>query len=196
MKRNGTVLIVIIGVVSLMIYAGARLSRQTAAQSGGAPPEEASSLKPGSTAPDFELKTVDGKPVKLSSYRGKAVLLNFWATWCGPCKIEIPWLVDFYKQYQPNGLEIVGIAMDSEHDEIPKFVKDMNINYTILEGTENVSDAYGGLSGYPVTFFIDRNGKIVNVVYGLKGHSDLEDDIKKALGASAQTASAATSVAK
>ena len=86
--------------------------------------------------------------------------------------------------------------MDSEHDEIPKFVKDMNINYTILEGTENVSDAYGGLSGYPVTFFIDRNGKIVNVVYGLKGHSDLEDDIKKALGASAQTASAATSVAK
>ena len=179
-----------------MIYAGARLSRQTAVQSGGAPPEEASSLKPGSTAPDFELKTVDGKPVKLSSYRGKAVLLNFWATWCGPCKIETPWLVDFYKQYQPNGLEIVGIAMDSEHDEIPKFVKDMNINYTILEGTENVSDAYGGLSGYPVTFFIDRNGKIVNVVYGLKGHSDLEDDIKKALGASAQTASAATSVAK
>ncbi len=191
MKRNGTVLIVIIGVVSLMIYAGARLSRQTAAQSGGAQPEEASSLKAGSMAPDFELKTVDGKPVKLSSYRGKAVLLNFWATWCGPCKIETPWLVDFYKQYQPNGLEIVGIAMDSEHDEIPKFVKDMNINYTILEGTENVSDAYGGLSGFPVTFFIDRNGKIVNVVYGLRSHSDLEDDIKKALGAPAQTASAA-----
>ncbi|HLQ50973.1 MAG TPA: TlpA disulfide reductase family protein [Terriglobales bacterium] len=191
MKRNGTVLIVIIGVVSLMIYAGARLSRQTAAQSGGAPPEEASSLKAGSTAPDFELKTVDGKPVKLSSYRGKAVLLNFWATWCGPCKIETPWLVDFYKQYQPNGLEIVGIAMDSEHDEIPKFVKDMNINYTILEGTEKVSDAYGGLSGFPVTFFIDRNGKIVNVVYGLRSHSDLEDDIKKALAAPAQTASAA-----
>ena len=123
------------------------------------------------------------------------MLLNFWATWCGPCKIETPWLVDFYKQYQPQGLEVVGIAMDSGHDEIPKFVKDMDINYTIVEGTDNVSDAYGGLDGYPVSFFIDRNGKIVDTVIGLRSRSDLEDDIKKALAAPAQTATASNAVA-
>jgi peroxiredoxin len=197
-KRNGVVLIVIIGVVALMIYAGARLSRKPV-QAGGVAPvdaqEESSMIKPGSMAPNFELKTPDGKPVKLSDYRGKAVLLNFWATWCGPCKVETPWLVDFYKQYQPQGLEVVGVAMDSEHDEIPKFVKDMDINYTIVEGTENVSDAYGGLDGYPVNFFVDRNGKIVDVVIGLRSHSDMEDDIKKVLAAPAQTAAASNAVA-
>ncbi len=195
MKRNGIVLIVIIGVVALMIYAGARLSRKTAQASGDSSPE--GSLKAGSMAPDFELKTLDGKPVKLSAYRGKAVLLNFWATWCAPCKVEMPWFVDFYKQYQTQGLEVVGIALDdSSHDEIAKFVKDMNVNYTILQGTENVGDAYGGVNVFPTTFFIDRNGKIVNVVYGLKDHSGLEEDIKSALAVPAQTASASNSVTK
>jgi peroxiredoxin len=194
-KRNGIVLIVIIGVVALMIYAGARLSRQTAQAGGGQPPQ--GSMKAGSMAPDFELKTLDGKPIKLSAYRGKAVLLNFWATWCAPCKVEMPWFVDFYKQYQAQGLEVVGVALDdSSHDEIANFVKDMNINYTILQGTEDVGDAYGGVDVFPTTFFIDRNGKIVNVVYGLKDHSSLEDDIKSALAVPAQTTSASNSVAK
>jgi peroxiredoxin len=195
-KRNGIVLIVIIGVVALMIYAGARLSRTTTG--AGAGPEEASVMKAGTMAPDFELKTPDGKAVKLSSYRGKAVLLNFWATWCGPCKVETPWLVDFYKQYQPQGLEILGVAMDdsSSRDEIPKFIKDMNVNYTIVEGTEDVADTYGGVNVFPVSFFIDRNGKIVSVVLGLTDHSDMEDDIKKALAVPVQTASASNLTGK
>lgn len=191
MKRNGVVLIVIAALVALMIYAGVRISRK----SGGTPSAQAA-LSKGSLAPDFELKTLDGKPVKLSSFRGKAVLLNFWATWCGPCKIETPWFVDFYKQYRPQGLEIVGVAMDSGHEEIPQFVKEMNINYTIVEGTEQVSDAYGGLDGYPVTFFIDRNGKILKMVQGLTGQGDLEQDIKQALAVPVQTASAGSSAAK
>jgi thiol-disulfide isomerase/thioredoxin len=195
-KRNVVVLFVIIFTVAFMVYLGARLSRKNV-QVNGIVPEQASAMK-GNVAPDFELSTLDGKPVKLSGYRGKAVLLNFWATWCGPCKVETPWLVDFYKQYQPQGLEIVGVAMDDagSQDEIAKFVKDMNINYTIVQGTEKVGDAYGGVDGLPSSFFIDRNGKIVDMTLGLRGRSDLEDDIKKALGAPLQTASASNTVAK
>lgn len=198
MKRNGTILIAIIGVVALMIYAGARLSRKPA-QAAGAAPEEESVLKPGGMAPDFELKTLDGKAVKLSGYRGKAVLLNFWATWCGPCKIETPWIVDLSKKYQSQGLEVVGISMDDSGsgDDIAKFVKQMAIPYTIVQGTEAVGDAYGGVGVLPVTYYIDRNGKIVNTVIGIgKGQSDMEDDIQKALAVPVQTASAAPAAGK
>jgi cytochrome c biogenesis protein CcmG/thiol:disulfide interchange protein DsbE len=184
-----------------MVYLGARLSRKSVQAGGTASPaeeESSSTPKAGSMAPDFELKTADGKIVKLSDYRGKAVLLNFWATWCGPCKIETPWLVDFYKQYQPQGLEIVGVAMDDagSQDEIAKFVKDMNINYTIVQGTEKVADAYGGIDGLPISFFIDRNGKIVNMTIGLRGQRDLEDDIKKIVTASPQAVAAGNHVAQ
>lgn len=192
MKRNVAVLFVIIFTVALMIFLGSRLSRNKVQVNGGAPDQGSPSVKTGSVAPDFQLNTLDGKPVKLSAYRGKAVLLNFWATWCGPCKVETPWLVDFYKQYQPQGLEIVGVSMDDDgsNDEIAKFVKEMNINYTIVQGTEKVADAYGGIDGLPISFFIDRNGKVVDMTIGLRGKRDLEDDIKKALATPVQTASA------
>jgi peroxiredoxin len=191
-KRNGIILIAIIGVVALMIYAGARLSRKSAQAAADAPAEE-SVLKAGGMAPDFELKTLDGKVVKLSSYRGKAVLLNFWATWCGPCKVETPWIVDLSKRYQAQGLEVLGVSMDdaSSSDDIAKFVKEMAIPYTIVQGTEAVGDAYGGVGVLPVTYYIDRNGKIVSTVIGIKSQSEMEDDIKKALAVPVQTASAA-----
>jgi len=197
MKRNVVVLFVIIFTVAFMVYLGARLSRKNV-QAGGVGAGQGSSLKAGAMAPDFELQTVDGRTIRLSGFRGKAVLLNFWATWCGPCKIETPWLVDFYKQYQPQGLEIVGVSMDDDgnRDEIAKFVKEMNINYTIVQGTEKVADAYGGIDGLPISFFVDRNGKIVNMTIGLKGQRDLEDDIKKTLAVPMQTASASNSVPK
>jgi thiol-disulfide isomerase/thioredoxin len=197
-KRNVVVLFVIIFTVAFMVYLGARISRKNVGvQAGGVAPEQESALK-GNVAPDFELSTLDGKPVKLSAYRGKAVLVSFWATWCGPCKVETPWLVEFYKQYQPQGLEIVGVAMDDagSQNEIAKFVKDMNINYTIVQGTEKVGDAYGGVDGLPASFFIDRNGKIVDMTLGIRGRSDLEDDIKKALAVPSPTASAGNTVAK
>src|ERR1700684_3786261 len=114
-------------------------------------------------APDFSLLTLDGQKVKLSDYRGKAVLLNFWATWCPPCKVEMPWFVDLQKQYSRDGLVVLGIAMDeSEPAQIAKFASDLGVNYTVLLGTDKVSDDYGDVQYLPTTFFIGRNGAIVD----------------------------------
>jgi peroxiredoxin len=147
--------------------------------------------KNGSVAPDFQLKSLDGKQVRLSDFRGKAVLLNFWATWCAPCKIEMPWFVDLQKQYAAQGLQVIGVAMDDSGEEtIAKFAKEMGVNYPVLIGKESVGDAYGGVEFLPTTFFIDRQGKVVDRVFGLVGHSDMEDNVKKALGAGAAQASA------
>jgi peroxiredoxin len=180
-KRNALIVVVLCAVVALLIYAGARYSRPTAAA-------EAAAVKvsdaQGSMAPEFELASLSGQNVKLSRYRGKAVLLNFWATWCAPCKIEMPWFEDLYKQYKPQGLEIVGVSMDDGgKEEVERFVKEMKVNYTILQGSEKVADNYGGVQFLPETFIIDRNGKIVKTLFGIHSESDFEDGIKQALGA-------------
>jgi thiol-disulfide isomerase/thioredoxin len=173
-----------------MIYAGVRTSRgpKQTAVIGNPEPLQANDAK-GKVAPDFTLQDLDGKPVKLSDYRGKAVLLNFWATFCGPCKVEMPWLVELQKQYGPQGLQIVGVALDdSGKDTIQKYAKDMGVNYTILQGQDSVGDAYGAV-GLPATFYIDRNGKIVDSALGLVSRGEIEDNIKKALSdGNAQTA--------
>src|ERR1700739_2981508 len=141
-------------------------------------------LKLSSPAPDFSLVSLDGKTMRLSDFRGKAVLLNFWATWCGPCKIEMAWFVDFQKEYGSEGLQIVGVAMDdASKDDIAKFAKDMGVNYPILIGKEAVGDQYGGVPALPESFLITRDGKIVDKIIGLKGKAEIEDSIKKALNA-------------
>ncbi len=137
----------------------------------------------GSVAPEFSLKSVpDGKTVTLSSLRGKAVVVNFWATWCGPCKIEMPWLIDLQKKYGDQGLQIVGITKE-DYDEatIAKFTKKMGVNYTILVGNQQVQDSYGGVGGLPTSFFVNRSGKVVHEIVGLDSESKFEDAIKQAL---------------
>jgi peroxiredoxin len=142
----------------------------------------------GVAAPDFSLFTLDGQKVKLSDYRGKAVLLNFWATWCPPCKVEMPWFVDLQKQYGKDGLIILGVAMDdSEPGTIAKFAQDLGVNYTVLIGTDKVSDDYGDVQYLPTTFFIGRNGAIVDKLTGLLDRKDIEDDVQKALATDAGT---------
>jgi cytochrome c biogenesis protein CcmG/thiol:disulfide interchange protein DsbE len=148
----------------------------------------------GKLAPDFTLKTIDGKSVKLSDLRGKAVLLNFWATWCEPCKVEIPWFVDLQKQYADQGLQIVGVAMDdnASPQKIEAFTKQLGVNYTILLGNDAVADQYGGIENLPTTFYVGRDGKIVQRVVGLVGRKDTEEHIKTTLAthnASARSAS-------
>ena len=175
-----------------MIYAGVKSSRGPKVSSviGNSEPLQAADAK-GKQAPDFILQDLEGKQVKLSDFRGKAVLLNFWATFCGPCKVEMPWLVELQKQYGPQGLQIVGVALDDAgKDAIEKFTKEMGVNYTILQGKDDVGDAYGAV-GLPATFYIDRNGKIIDSVLGLVSRSEIEDDIKKTLS-EGKTAAEAT----
>ena len=111
------------------------------------------------------------------------MLLNFWATWCGPCKIEMPWFVELQKQYGPDGLQIVGVAMDDSSDqEIAKFTQEMGVNYPILLGKESVGQSYGGVDVLPTTFFVDRDGKLVAREFGLQSRSVFVDHIKESLG--------------
>lgn len=154
-----------------------------AKKDGEAPPPELPEPPKGSVAPDFSLKSLpDGKTVTLSSLRGKAVVVNFWATWCEPCKIEMPSLVDLQKKYGPQGLQIVGVAMDDADDkEISTFAHKMGVNYMVLRGTEKVGDLYGGIDRLPMTYYLDRSGKVVDETMGMAGESTLEDAIKRAL---------------
>ncbi len=174
MKRSPLALVVVAFVVALMLYYGYHHARRGA--------ESSPRITQSTIAPDFSLESLDGKTTRLSDFRGKAVLLNFWATWCGPCKIEMPWFVDLQKRYGSQGLQIVGVAMDDgSKEDIAKFAKDMGVNYPILLGKESVGDQYGGVPALPETFLVGRDGKIVDKIVGLRGKSEIEDSIKRAL---------------
>ena len=169
----------IIFVIMILIYGASRVSRNAGSQAA----TSSSNISQSKSAPDFELKSPDGRTVKLSDFRGKVVLLNFWATYCAPCRVEMPWLIDLYKQYKPQGLEIVGVSMDDEgqQQEVIEFVKEMKVNYTILMGDHSVGDAYGGARFLPQTFFIDRDGNITGSAVGMKSKNEFENLVKQLL---------------
>jgi thiol-disulfide isomerase/thioredoxin len=182
--RNPLALVVVAVIAAAMLYFGFHMARR----SGSDAPSIVGKSTP---APDFTLEKLNGGNLKLSDLRGKAVLLNFWATWCGPCKIETPWLVEMQNQYGNQGLQVVGVAMDdSGKDEISKFANDMGVNYPVLLGKEAVGEEYGGVPALPESFFIGRDGKIVDRIIGLKGKAEIEDAIKKALNTEAATSAA------
>ncbi len=133
-------------------------------------------------APEFALKDSDGRTVKLSDYKGKVVLLNFWATWCGPCKIEIPWFIQFEQQYKDRGFAVLGVAMDEEGwSAVRPYITERKMNYRILLGDDAVAQAYGGVDSLPTSFIINREGKIVSRHIGLVSKSEYENDIKEIL---------------
>ncbi len=173
MNRNVIFILCVVGGITALLLVGKRATR----------PSGPVGTAIGAQAPDFNLKSLpDGKMVQLSGLKGKAVLVNFWATWCEPCKIEMPWLVDLQKKYGPQGLQIVGITKDDTDEKtITDFTKKMGINYTIVLGTSQVMDQYGGIDGLPTSFFLDRSGKVVYQLAGLDSESVLEDAIKKSL---------------
>jgi peroxiredoxin len=174
---------------------GAALAAMTAAAlilptplSAQSPPPAATPrlrrVVPGVAAPDFQLESIDGKMVKLSDFRGKTVLLNFWATWCGPCRAEMPWLVELYAKYKDAGLEIVGISMDQNAVHRPRvvpYVREKNVTYTILYGNDRVAAAYDGVPLLPTSFFIGTDGKIAGEFEGIKTKNDLELGVLRAL---------------
>ena len=127
-------------------------------------------------APNFTLKDINGDQFQLSQLKGKVVILDFWATWCPPCRQEIPHFVDLQKQYQSKGLEIVGISVDDRGAAVVKpFAQKFNINYTMLVDGQAITNLYGGVQGIPTTFVLDKQGRIVKKFVGLTDRSVFEN---------------------
>ncbi len=133
-------------------------------------------------APDFTLLNAQGEEKSLSDFKGKVVLLNFWATWCPPCKIEIPHLVELYEEYKDDGLEVIGISMDWNGQRVVgPFAEENGMKYTVLLGDNDVTDLYGGIMSIPVTFVIGRDGGITKRYLGYRDKETLENAVKRLL---------------
>ncbi len=155
----------------------------TACESTGTVSAAVKNAKDRRPAPDFTLKDVMGRPVKLSDYKGKVVLLNFWATWCGPCKIEIPWFVEFEQTYKDSGFAVLGISMDEEGWEVVKpYLEKSKINYRVVIGDDITAQQYGGVDSLPTSFMLDREGRIASTHIGLVSKGSYQNDIKTLLG--------------
>jgi cytochrome c biogenesis protein CcmG/thiol:disulfide interchange protein DsbE len=149
------------------------------------------SAAPAEDAPDVTAKDLNGADVSLSQYRGKVVLLNFWATWCEPCRVDIPWLIGFQNKYGARGFTVLGMAMDDGgKKDVEPFVRDerfdvdgqeLPMNYPILIGNEEVGEKFGGLLGLPTSVLISRDGKKIKIFIGLVDHQKFADAIEAQL---------------
>ncbi len=214
MKRNTLVIVAVVAALGLMIWSGvvnyhrrqqeqSKLRQLQAMVAESAPATSSDAAIPdnplqGQIAPPFTLNDTTGRKVSLADYKGKAVIVDFWATWCAPCKIEIPWLEQFHNQYAGQGLEILGVSEDNldpddkaklaqEKKDIADKAAQMKINYPVLIDDATVSTPYGGIDGLPTTFFVDRSGKVVASTVGLAPRDEIEADIKKALSSGGQS---------
>jgi thiol-disulfide isomerase/thioredoxin len=180
MPRKLLVLIMIPGLAAALSMA----SCKSASTSGGSTAGAAAAAAPEAS---ITLPGLDGTDATLAQYKGKVVLVNFWATWCQPCRMEIPWLIEFNEKYGPKGLVILGVAMDDEGKKVvePYVLNqrfDVNghsegMNYKIVLGSDNIADKFGGLIGLPTSYLYGRDGKKIKTIIGLINH----DDISKTL---------------
>jgi len=133
-------------------------------------------------APKFELKDVNGAVVTPAEYKGKVLLLNFWATWCVPCKAEIPWFQEFEKQFKDQGFSVLGVSLDEEGwDVVKPYIEERKISYRMVIGSEETSTMYGGIDSLPTTFIIDREGKIAAIHTGLVSKASYKKEIEDLL---------------
>jgi len=210
MKRNAAVLLILAAVLAMLLWAGwhnFERRKLAAAQAAAnqpmqvelipAAPGDTAAAAPssanddseegmadlrGKAAPAFTLTSLDGQKVSLSDYKGKAVLVNFWAVWCAPCKVEMPWFAEFRQKYAAQGFEVLGIATDDpSRDEMLKVVGKAGVNYPILPADKKIAKDFGGVDYLPESFYIGRDGKIVEETSGLASKDEVEANIKKAL---------------
>jgi len=185
MKKVLLIIGTVVVLIGLTIYAD-RATRVKANVSG---PDVAKVDPPaGTPAPEVTFKDLDGKDVPLNQYKGKVVLVNFWATWCEPCQIEIPWLIEMQQKYSSKGFTILGVDVDDEGDNVVSAYtakerfnvngEKLPMNYPILRGNDAVADKFGGLLGYPTSFLISRDGKIVKKVQGLVDYEEIKNAIE------------------
>jgi len=170
-------LIVAAVVLILGIWRVSHVSRPRAAKLDGA----VTAGGKGGPAPDFSLQGIDGQPLTLASYRGKVVLLDFWATYCAPCKSEIPHFVDWQNKYGSQGFQVIGISMDDSPKAVREFYSELKMNYPVAVGTEQVAESYGGVLALPITFLIDRDGRVATKYTGAVEPATVEQEIQSLL---------------
>jgi peroxiredoxin len=143
--------------------------------------------KPRKAAQDFTLRDSNGASVKLSDYKGKVVLLDFWATWCEGCKIEIPWYMEFEDRYKKSGFAAIGVSMDSDWKAVKPFLAEKKMNYPVVPGSDGLLNLYG-VRALPATFLIDRDGRIADSHFGMVNEDAFESEIRVLLHGNIQTA--------
>ncbi len=172
-----------VGAVGMFLYERNRGPVAVGQENPGAlVPKPTPSIR-GEEAPEFELPDVNGDMIHLSDFRGKVVLVNFWATWCAPCEIETPWFVEFDGEYREDGLQIVGISLDEEGVEpVKEFMEKYEIEYTIVMGDEDTAQNFGGVIGLPTSFIVDQEGRFYSMHRGLVSKDLYVEEIEELLG--------------
>ena len=211
MKRNTIVLGITLFVLAVFAWAGwanyeyRKQAAEKMLASAGHPelvaadsPNEGMNISPlvGKPAPAFTLQDLSGNKVSLAGFKGKAVLINFWATWCGPCKLETPWIVALRNQYASQGFEVLGIDSEADNLEpsdtaglakqktaVAEFVKQEHMPYPVLLNGDSLTHTFGDFDAMPTSFYVDRNGNIVASQMGISSKDDMEAKIRKILGA-------------
>ena len=133
-------------------------------------------------APDFSLPQLDGRTLTLSQYRGKVVLLDFWATWCEPCRQEIPRFIELQDKYREHGFQIIAVSMDDAEEPVREFLKEFHLNYPVVMGNAHIGQLYGGVLGLPIAFLIAPDGRIRAKHIGAVDLRYLENEIAAIVG--------------
>ena len=180
MKKGIIIAAGVVALLAVMVWADHKFPAAGAPLAGA--PE-----KP-TDAPSVTLKDLNDKDVNLQQYKGQVVLVNFWATWCAPCKVEIPWMIGFQKKYSPRGFTILGVSMDEDGKkainpflEKERFDVDGQkeaMDYPILLGSDSIAEKFGGILGLPTSMLFSRDGKKVRTIVGLVNHDDLSKAIE------------------